>query len=75
MTVIPVNGEEVEPVSCDELTTGISNPALSDNITMYPNPASGTLTINVLGGENRIERVRLLDITGKEVLTKRLFCE
>jgi hypothetical protein len=46
---------------------GIGENTIAPNITVYPNPTKGVLRIE--SGDLRVEKVEILDITGRTVLT------
>jgi len=49
--------------------TGIDKPIIRTEFTIYPNPASNQVSINLLEGENP-ERIRIINLAGQVVLNK-----
>lgn len=63
--------------SFDNLTisdafVGLAENTLEQNLQVYPNPFSTSLTINIEGGFEKNANVTITDITGKVVLTEEL---
>lgn len=53
------------PVVCQ--STGINNPLISENMLVYPNPASSTINIAFLQQPEKDLEIRLTDLTGRIV--------
>jgi PKD repeat protein len=53
------------PVMCSSL--GIENPLISENMLVYPNPASSTINITFLKHHEKDMEIRLTDLTGRIV--------
>ena len=52
----------------DDCTAGTENPELKNSITLYPNPASGVLNVQ-LGNNVSAEGYTIYDVTGKQLTT------
>jgi hypothetical protein len=64
---LPTNGSN----NRSALTTEINNsdPAMQSDITIFPNPSNGIITISS-STENELMKVKILDVTGKVVYSK-----
>lgn len=67
--VLSFTEEGAVALECDSLSNSIDLAVASDNISLYPNPATETLNIKVLSGIGEIGSVSVYDITGKEIMT------
>jgi len=47
---------------------GIDNIAFDENVTLYPNPSSGRVSLNIAGSTTSELSVSVLDVLGKEVV-------
>ena len=54
-----------------DITTGLANVTFTDNIKLYPNPASGVITL-LLETPKPVQQVMVLNMAGQVVLTHRL---
>jgi len=60
---------KLNPRDANDITnvTGISNNSLAENISVYPNPGNGQLSISLNNALSGDVTVRIMDITGREV--------
>lgn len=49
-------------------TTGVSTVYAADEVSLYPNPANNTLIVDL--GDTRIERVSVITLDGRRVITR-----
>jgi hypothetical protein len=51
----------------DSLVMGIANPNLENQLTIYPNPTNGNLTIEINGNQNEATAIEIYSLTGKMI--------
>ena len=55
-----------------ETFVGVKNAANGFDLQVYPNPATGTITLNVSDTDIQPERMMLLDMNGRQLMNRRL---
>ena len=72
MQILAFSDTAAESFNCDSLNTSIDfvYDAHSENVSIYPVPASDLVNIELLNPNGTIARVGLFDISGREILAK-----